>query len=180
MTTTSHIEILLRGEVIKLFSEIEKTLSIMVLFGQADKVAETQKDEAIKLKGMMMAQKIETTIESLKKYHPNVWKENKQLFEELICLKRFRNRIAHCPISWDEKDASSFIIWDIDTAEDNIQYHKAFRYTIIECQRHLDEIESVSNRLMDLLPKIIGKHTELIKLILAGRAKERTKKDFES
>ena len=166
---TSHAEILLRGEVMRLFSHIEKSLSVIVLFCQNDVVAETQKDEAIKFKGMMLHQKIERAIELLKKYHPKVWEKNKQLFEDLICLKKFRNRIAHCPISWDEKDPEFFTIWDIDTAEDNIQYHKGFKYTVTECKRLLDEIESASNKLTEILPDILSKYKELMRIILAGR-----------
>ncbi len=143
-------EILIRGRILQLSAKIESILAKIILVSKMEDL----QAEAVKFKGMMLHGKIEYSQKTLEQYHPTIYERQKSVFEDLLKLKDFRNKIAHCEITWNYDDLSYYTVWDISISEDNIQFYYPFNYTINETFERIEEFKQVGASLVKILIEI--------------------------
>lgn len=143
-----RIQIDLCGEVIYHSTLIESFLAKLILFIKF----EQQDSSILKIDfgTMKFASKIKKVKTLLENYYPDVIGSYENLFDDLDIVKNFRNKIAHCQISWDDNESEYFYIWDIQTDESKSGMYVASKMTIQESIEELDFMVTTGNKLLSI------------------------------
>ena len=124
-------EVKIRGSALKLSVTFEGALMSIVYSCSGELYTDINKAPLLKLKGCMFHQKINRVKELLGIYHPDLLEKYQPLFNDLSIFKDFRNRMAHCGISWGD-GLTEFEVWDIAEDENKFQFYQPIKYVVHE------------------------------------------------
>lgn len=144
---TVQPEIEIRGITLKISVSIEAVLMKIVFFTSGELYA-AENSQYLKVKYVSFGDKISKLRELLKKYHPDLAKRNKNLFNRMDKFLTFRNQLCHAPVTWKNGQPDIFIIWDIK--EDP---HKNEIFNPIEYSYH-ERLGYLSDTLNSVFPKL--------------------------
>ncbi len=132
MTTLAEIDV--RGRFLMMSADIEFTLLLIMTYLSPDPL-----NQARRFKGMMMHNKIESTISDIKKYKPDLYIEYEQHLIQLWEFKIIRNDMAHHRMHFENVDPPSYFeIYYVDE-DQGIERLATKRYLI------KDAVETIRN-----------------------------------
>jgi hypothetical protein len=125
-------EITIRGHVLTAAVGMEAVLTTIILFCSAP--LNTQKKEAdeFKIKRLGFYEIAQKSRKLLKKYHPDLHKENVRLFSNILKVVDFRNWFAHCPILWTDLEKQTFEIQETRIDANGFEYNHYTPYSYLD------------------------------------------------
>jgi hypothetical protein len=115
------------------------------------------KEEIIKLRRVMISEKIEMAQCLLKIFHPDIYKENKSIFNRFTKLKNFRNQIAHCVITWEYPEDMKFTVWDLSEDKKGKSFYRPIEMSVDECKNKLSLFSNTSRDFYQLIETLENK-----------------------
>ena len=151
---TVYPEIEIRGLTLKISVTIEAML-IKIVFFTSGELYTTENSEYLKVKYVSFGEKITRLRELLKKYHPDLAKRNKNLFNRIDKFLTFRNQLCHAPLTWKDRKPDIFIIWDIKEDPNKSEIFNQIEYAYQERLKYLlDTLEIVFPKLAILSDEV--------------------------
>lgn len=135
---TFRPEIEIRGLTLKISVTIESVLMKVIFFTSGELYA-AENSEYLKVKYVSFGEKISRLRELLKKYHPDLAKRNKNLFNRLDKFLTFRNQLCHAPLTWKNGQPDVFIIWDMKEDPNKNEIFNPIEYVFQERLKYLSD-----------------------------------------
>lgn len=130
-------ELSIRGSILQVCAKIEMVLcQIMIIndFGNLKK-------KHIPFQDLRFYEKINKAQFHIKQFSPSLYTKNKQIFGKLHVLKDFRNKMAHCGMTWEGED---FVIWEIEVdKKDKVHSFYPVKFTVSQAELKLKELKSI-------------------------------------
>lgn len=178
---TVRPEVKLIGYTIKTAITIEGLLMRIVFFSNAEQFNNTEEPEHMKLKRVTFGEKAQRVRKILTQYHPDLCHKYKDTLFEVDKFVTFRNRVAHCPITWKDGKPENFIFWDVKEDQSKFEYLKPIEHNWADTLQYLSDmlkmvkhslqelVLEVQNRLKDSHPEL---HAVLMKESNSSQAKQ--------
>lgn len=149
--TTTLEEIKLRGHVMMMSADVEFLLLKIIVACLADEPHVTART----FKSLPLEQKIAMLRHDLKMYQRTLYDEYNETIKKLEKIKTFRNKFAHCKISWDKKqsDLSFFYILIISEVKGS-EKPQLIKMTYSEFYTKTEQIRQVILTLAELYKKM--------------------------
>jgi hypothetical protein len=142
-------EIDIRGRFMMMACDIEWSMLYILMYSTNDP---HNHHRVNKFNGMMMHEKIQTTICDLKKYHPNYYQEYIVELEQLMEFKEVRNDMGHYRMEF-EKDLQSFKMpyVGIENGVERVLYKS---YTLQQMVDIILKFQKANMRFVELILKL--------------------------
>ncbi len=130
-------EITMRGLVMTTSVGIEAILTTIILFCGAPLNTQNVEAEEFKIKRLGFYEIAQKSRKLLKKYHPDLHKENVRLFSMILKVVDFRNWFAHCPILWTDLRKLTFEIQETKVDKNGFEYNHYTTYSYLQTMAYI-------------------------------------------